>query len=122
MSLAGALTNNANSQSLPNSLSFNGHNQNSFATNISSSKQVINKTSAKILQRLLDEASQTGDLNLNARSLAEFPSKLASNFDLSDTLTTGMLILKIISNAKLLLSSKDGLKKLKFLACANSLT
>lgn len=91
MSLTGALTNNANIQNLTSSLAFNVPNQNGLVATTSSSKQIINKTSIKMVQRLLDEASQTGDLILNGRNLTEYPAKLASNFDLSDTLTAGNL-------------------------------
>lgn len=41
------------------------------------------------MQRLLDEASQTGELLLTARNLTEFPSKLALVYDLSDTIYAG---------------------------------
>ena len=98
MSLTGVLTNNANNQNLANSLSFNVSGQSSLATAVSSSKQMINKTAVKIVQRLIDEASQTGDLNLNTRNLNEYPSKLASNFDLSDTLTAGLSHFKFFRN------------------------
>ncbi|CAF1146708.1 unnamed protein product, partial [Brachionus calyciflorus] len=53
----------------------------------SSNRQIFNNSTFKIVQRLLDEASQTGDLLINNRNLNEYPSKLASNFDLSDTVT-----------------------------------
>jgi Leucine-rich repeat (LRR) protein len=60
-------------------------------TSQSTNKQtVLNHATIKLLKRLLDEASQTGDLNLANRNLNEFPSKLALNYDLSDTLTADL--------------------------------
>jgi len=57
----------------------------------STNKQtVMNHATIKLLKRLLDEASQTGDLNLVNRNLHDFPSKLALNYDLSDTLTADL--------------------------------
>lgn len=63
----------------------------SSVTSQSTNKQtVLNHATIKLLKRLLDEASQTGDLNLANRNLNEFPSKLALNYDLSDTLTADL--------------------------------
>lgn len=56
----------------------------------SSQRQLFNNsTLLKLVQRLLDEASQTGELLLSARNLTEFPSKLALVYDLSDTIFAG---------------------------------
>lgn len=56
----------------------------------SSQRQLFNNsTLLKLVQRLLDEASQTGELLLAARNLTEFPSKLALVYDLSDTIFAG---------------------------------
>lgn len=63
-------------------------NTNQSSTN-NTIKQVFNNSALKLIQRLLDEASQTGDLLLNNKNLNEFPSKIASNYDLSDTITAG---------------------------------
>lgn len=65
--------------------------QTATTTSQTTSKQtVLNHATIKLLKRLLDEASQTGDLNLANRNLNEFPSKLALNYDLSDTLTADL--------------------------------
>ena len=63
-------------------------NANQSSTN-NTIKQVFNNSALKLIQRLLDETSQTGDLLLNNKNLNEFPSKIASNYDLSDTITAG---------------------------------
>ena len=55
----------------------------------SQTRQLFNNSSVKLMQRLLDEASQTGELLLTARNLTEFPSKLALVYDLSDTIYAG---------------------------------
>jgi hypothetical protein len=39
------------------------------------------------IERALDEATYTGELNLNGRTLREFPS---NKCDLSDTITAGL--------------------------------
>jgi len=59
----------------------------------SQSRQLFNNSSLKIIQRLLDEASQTGELILTGRNLTEFPSKLALVYDLTDTIYAGINIL-----------------------------
>ena len=85
---------NSNNNSLPVSTSTN----NSTVVNShQSSKQIYNGTTLKLLNRLLEEASQTGDLNLNNKNLHEFPSRLAVNYDLSDTITAGLFIFIIKS-------------------------
>jgi hypothetical protein len=58
-------------------------------SNVTSSKNILNNSTIKMIQRILEESSQTGDLILTSKNLNEFPSKLANNFDLSDTITTG---------------------------------
>lgn len=79
--------NSDTAQNQTNSLSQPG------AANQVASKQSLNNSAIKIIQRLLDEASQTGDLLLTSRNLNEFPSKLAINYDLSDTLNAGLYII-----------------------------
>ena len=74
---------------------------NSATLNITSnsavaSKSLLNNTTIKLVQRLLDEASQTGDLILSSKNLNEFPSKIANNYDLSDTITAGELLFVVI--------------------------
>lgn len=53
-------------------------------------KQMFNNSSLKLIQRLLEETSQTGDLILSGRNLTEFPAKLALVYDLTDTLYAGL--------------------------------
>jgi hypothetical protein len=53
-------------------------------------KQMFNNSSLKLIQRLLEETSQTGDLILAGRNLTEFPAKLALVYDLTDTLYAGL--------------------------------
>jgi Leucine-rich repeat (LRR) protein len=43
-----------------------------------------------MLQVLLDEASQTGELMLSGKNFNEFPAKLAAAYDLSDTITVDL--------------------------------
>lgn len=64
---------------------------NAAAVVASQTRQFMNNSNLKLMQRLLDEASQTGELVLNGRNLTEFPSKLALVYDLSDTIFAGML-------------------------------
>jgi hypothetical protein len=80
-------SNSNNNNSLPVSTSTNS----TVVTSHQSSKQIYNSTTLKLLNRLLEEASQTGDLNLNNKNLHEFPSRLAINYDLTDTITAGSL-------------------------------
>lgn len=56
----------------------------------SQTRQLLNNSNLKLMQRLLDEASQTGELILTGRNLTEFPSKLAIVYDLSDTIFAGI--------------------------------
>jgi hypothetical protein len=83
-------SNNSNCSNSNNSLPVSTSTNNStVVTSHQSSKQIYNSTTLKLLNRLLEEASQTGDLNLNNKNLHEFPSRLAINYDLSDTITAG---------------------------------
>lgn len=59
-------------------------------TSTSTSKTLLNNSTIKLIQRLLEETSQTGDLILNNKNLNEFPTKIANNFDLSDTITADL--------------------------------
>ena len=79
---------NSNSNQITNTSSTASSSSTNNPTN---SKQLLNNSTIKLVQRLLDEASQTGDLLLSNKNLNEFPSKLAINYDLSDTLNAGML-------------------------------
>ncbi len=56
----------------------------------SGGKQVLNSSAIKMLQLLLDEASQTGELLLNGKNLNEYPTKIAAAYDLSDTITADL--------------------------------
>ncbi len=52
-------------------------------TNKNTSVHHLNRS----IERALDEATYTGELNLNGRTLREFPS---NKCDLSDTITAGL--------------------------------
>jgi hypothetical protein len=109
------VNNNNNNNSAPHLLLANGHVANSTNSNLNLnhvnmsnmtnintanmtsttiSKNLLNNTAIKMIQRILEESSQTGDLILTNKNLNEFPSKLANNFDLSDTITAGKCVFK----------------------------
>lgn len=68
------------------------------ASAASQTRQFMNNSNLKLMHRLLDEASQTGELILAGRNLTEFPSKLALVYDLSDTIYAGMVFCGKILN------------------------
>ena len=45
---------------------------------------------SKTLEKVLEDAQHTGEINLAGRKLKEYP-KIASKYDLVDTITTGAL-------------------------------
>jgi len=82
---------NNNTSILNGSVVGGGNGINVVATSATSSKNLLNNSTIKMIQRILEESSQTGDLILTSKNLNEFPSKLANNYDLSDTITAGNL-------------------------------
>lgn len=60
------------------------------ASSSSSKKPSTTKYSLKCIERLLEEAQNTGDLLLSNKNLNEFPSKLAAKYDLSDTINADL--------------------------------
>ena len=65
------------------------NNNTANVTSANNTKNLLNNTAIKMIQRILEESSLTGDLILTNKNLNEFPSKLANHFDLSDTITAG---------------------------------
>jgi Leucine-rich repeat (LRR) protein len=85
LSTSSSHSSSLNHQILSNNNSNNLHHAASSAQ-CAPKQQILNSSTIKLLNRLLDEASSTGDLFLSNKNLSEYPSKLAILYDLSDTL------------------------------------
>jgi hypothetical protein len=55
-----------------------------------SSLAFLNNYSFKYIEKYLEEAQLTGDLQLSNKNLNQYPTKLALKYDLSDTITAGI--------------------------------
>jgi hypothetical protein len=94
VNLSSSVTCSSNNALLPAAFNIASiNNSSSVNGGLQSSKQNFNSSTLKLLHRLLEEASQTGDLILNNKNLNEFPSKIAVSYDLSDTITAGKIML-----------------------------
>jgi len=62
----------------------------SSSLSLTLNKNISNQHLSRSLERALNEATSTGDLNLIARKLRDFPN---AKCDLSDTITAGLFSL-----------------------------